>query len=151
MPKSRLLPVVFAAALSVLCAAVARNAQDDRRDGNWWIGLDKAQKVNYMVGFFDGMRLGRDFSYWGILDKDKDDPAVGKVAGSFNDYNNKFFSNVTNYQLADGLDSFYSDYRNRVISVDGAVWLVVNEISGKSDAEMQTMIENWRRGAGTRQ
>jgi len=58
---------------------------------------------------------------------------------------NKYLKNVTNSQLADGVDKFYSDYRNRRIMVNDAVWLVLNEISGKSDADMKKMIENWRK------
>jgi hypothetical protein len=101
-----------------------------------------------MVGFFDGMQLGYHFSYWGVpAEKSKNDTTLGEIVSSYSDYHQKYFSHVTNLQLADGLDAFYSDYRNREIAVDGAVWLVVNEISGKSDAEMQTMIENWRKGA----
>jgi len=57
-----------------------------------------------MVGFFDGMVLGNSFSYWGILDNDKNDAAIGKVAGSYHSYNDKYFSHVTNLQLVDGLE-----------------------------------------------
>lgn len=144
----RHLILVFAVAFSMLLfAAVARNAPEDRRDGNWWRELERSQKINYMVGFFDGMELGNKFSYWGILDKNKNNPAVRQVFGSYSDYDQKYFSHVTNYQLMDGVDTFYSDYRNRLILVDDAVWLVVNEIAGKPDAEMQKMIENWRKSA----
>jgi hypothetical protein len=47
----------------------------------------------------------------------------------------------------DGLDVFYSDYQNRRIKVYGAVWLVLNQISGKPEPEMQKLIENWRKNA----
>jgi hypothetical protein len=148
----RRLSLACAVTVSILLfAAVARNASDDRRDGTWWRELTRVQKTNYMVGFFDGMKLGNSFSYWGILDKDKNDAAIGKVTGSYDDYDQKYFGHVTNLQLVDGLDTFYSDYRNRVIQVPGAVWLVVNEISGKSDAEMEKMIESWRQGAAASQ
>ena len=147
----RHLSLAFAVTFSILlCAAVARNASDDRRDGNWWRELTKGEKADYMTGFFDGMELGHNFSFWGILDKDENDSAVGKVSGSFTDYTEKYFNHVTNLQLVDGLDTFYSDYRNRVIPTHDAVWLVVNEISGKSDAEMQTMIESWRKSSSQR-
>jgi hypothetical protein len=54
---------------------------------------------------------------------------------------------ITAGQLADGLDVLYGDYRNRNILLLNAVWLVLNSISGKSDAEMQKMIENFRKAA----
>ena len=50
-----------------------------------------------------------------------------------------------NDQLVDGLDSFYSDYRNRKILINVAVWLVAKEISGKSKEEMEKMSEDCRK------
>jgi hypothetical protein len=129
------------------CGTVSRNDASTRRDGNWWRDLTKVEKITYMTGFFDGMHLGSNFSYWEILEKDKNDPAIAKVANSYQDYAAKYLQNVTNGQLADGLDTFFSDYRNRRIETSDAVWLVLNEISGKSDAEMQQMIESWRKNA----
>jgi hypothetical protein len=102
-----------------------------------------------MAGFFDGMELGNNFSYWGILDKSKNDPSIGKIASSYDQYVDKYLKSVTNSQLADGVDKFYSDYRNRRIQVNDAVWLVLNEISGKSETDMEKMIESWRRPAAT--
>jgi hypothetical protein len=129
------------------CGPVSRNDANTRRDGNWWRDLTKVEKITYMTGFFDGMRLGNDFSFWEIIEKDRSDPALTKVVDSYQDYSAKYLNNVTNVQLADGLDTFFSDYRNRRIETSDAVWLVLNEISGKSDAEMQQMIESWRKNA----
>jgi hypothetical protein len=134
--------------LSVL--AVYVQAQAERRDGNWWVGETPDVKLNYAVGFFDGMKLGYNFSYWGMTkesDKKVMTPCMSDVNKSYSDYSDKYFSNVTNDQLVDGLDNFYKDYRNRKIKVPDAVWLVVNSISGKPQNEMDKMIENWRQSA----
>jgi hypothetical protein len=132
--------------LMLLTAPFARNQQTTRRDGNWWVNEDRASKLNYVTGFFDGMDLGNRFSYWGLQDDPKG-VVAGRVMGAYTTFSQKYLSEVTNYQLVDGLDKFYSDYRNRRIDTMGAVWLVVNEISGKSEAEMQKMIESWRKNA----
>jgi hypothetical protein len=47
----------------------------------------------------------------------------------------------------EGLDIFYSDYRNKKIRINDAVWLIVNSITGKSQEEMDVMIENYRENA----
>jgi hypothetical protein len=51
---------------------------------------------------------------------------------------------VTNAQIADGLDQFYSDYRNRSIVVSSGVWLVLNSINGTPKDQLDNMIEGFR-------
>jgi len=129
-------------------APLSRNQEYDRRDGNWWRQLDAVSKANYLAGFVDGMQLGNRFSYWGIDKTDKDAKDVSaQVTNSFSSYRAKYLSNVTNIQLTDRLDTFYSDSKNRDILVYGAVWLVLNQIAGKPNAEMQALVDNWRKNA----
>lgn len=125
------------------------HAQNDRRDGNWWKDLTRSGKLDYMVGFFDGMDLGRDFSYWGMTKDlgDKPPACAGTAVASFGDMMSKYFTNPTNEQIADGLDTFYKDYRNRSVKVHDAVWLVVNSIAGTPQNELDKMIESWRKNA----
>ncbi len=54
---------------------------------------------------------------------------MGKAIESYADYSSKYFKNVTNVQIVDGLDSFYTNFRNRYTRVADAVWLVVNRIA----------------------
>jgi hypothetical protein len=134
--------------LSVLPIYV--HAQHDRRDGNWWTGQTADIKLDYIVGFFDGMELGYDFSYWGMIkdtDKGVATPCMSASNKSFNEHNERYIRGVSNYQLVDGLDTFYKDFRNRRITVTAAVWLVLNEIAGKPQNQMDKMIENYRKNA----
>jgi hypothetical protein len=127
------------------------NASDDAirsRDGNWWRQQTEARQHMYVVGFFDGMLLGRQFSWWGIpKDGEKLSLAAVQVHDSFSTYYDKYFKNPTNKQISDGLNNFYEDYRNRSISIDDAVWLVVRMIAGDSDETMKPIIEQFRKGA----
>jgi hypothetical protein len=119
-----------------------------RRDGNWWNEETRGEKLDYVTGFFDGMDLGSRFSYWGILDTyGKDATCANQALASYNDFDKKFFTNLTNTQITDGLDTFYKDYRNRSIKVFDAVWIVLNTIAGTSQADIDKMIENWRKNA----
>jgi hypothetical protein len=136
----------------MLTASIARNQVSTTRDGNWWIEESQPAKLTYITGFFDGMDLGNDFSYWGYVDeykaKDHDAAiAMAKTTASFDEFSSKYLTNVTNGQLVSGLDKFYADYRNRRIKTQKGVWLVLNSIAGKSDTDMEKLIENYRKNA----
>jgi hypothetical protein len=118
------------------------HAQDIRRDGNWWKEQAHSDKIMYMVGFFDGMDLGRQFSFWKNID---DKVCAPKIVDSYEFYNDKYLKNVTNGQPVDGLDDFFKDYRNRRIRVNNAAWLVLNAIAGTPQAELDKRIENFRK------
>lgn len=137
---------VITMAVVILVWTTALQADENRRDGNWWQSQTRIGKLNYITGFFDGMDLGHNFSYWKSAAKE-DYHSVTNSRASFIEYSNKYFAQVTSGQLADGIDNLYADFRNRGIAVPDGVWLVVNAISGKSEEEMKTMIENWRKNA----
>src|SRR5215469_1506360 len=140
------------AVLFVLCltAPLSRNQEYDRRDGNWWNRLDAVSKPIYVSGLLDGMQLGNKFSVWGIGQSGGDGKDAAKlVESAYSEYRAKYLTNVTNIRIVDGLDGFYSDAKNRGILVNGATWLVLNEIAGKPQAEMQALVEKWRSGGGT--
>src|ERR1051325_2299741 len=109
----------------VLSVRPARS-QDTRRDGNWWRTVRLEGKTSYMLGFFDGLILGRNFSTWNLKGKDgKLGIAEGsRVISSFQEYYG-LMKDASNNQFVDGLDKFYGDYRNRRIMVSDAVWIVV--------------------------
>ena len=122
--NARRIALVSIAAL--LASVPVRNESNRDRDGNWWISQEQLAKYSYMVGFFDGMELGENFSIWGTMNTQKADPAVGKAVSSYDQFANKYLTNVTNGQVVQGLDEFYSDYRNRRIKVASGVWIVLN-------------------------
>lgn len=134
--------------VAVLVASTAGQADDKRRDGNWWRSQDYVNQLRYVVGFFDGMELGNRFSYWEFSDDQKKmNECMFSIGNSYSNYKKTYFSNVTNDQIVDGLNQLYTDYKNRRILVHNAIWLVVNGISGKSKDQMETMIENFRKNA----
>src|SRR5689334_17484506 len=99
----------FALPFLVLVSFVSVQADDGRRDGNWWRDQSQATKASYMIGFFDGMDLGKYFSYWGLppqSGKGVVDPKVDLVAQvilSYEGFLTRFMSHVTNLQVSDGL------------------------------------------------
>ena len=141
----------WALLMGLLIAAVTTTAfaAENRRDGNWWSEQDRDSKVFYLTGFFDGMDLGKDFSVWKYIHSGSkaDESAVAKVTAAYKEYSNKYFNNVTAGQLVGGLNTFYSDYRNRRIKVFAAVWLVVQGIAGTPPEELEKSTESWRRNS----
>jgi hypothetical protein len=141
--------------LLLFLAVVPSRAADGTRDGNWWREVPQAAKSGHLVGFFDGMDLGKEFLVLGI-----ETTATGGVAGkgldpaarsafhkSYMAVWEKYMNRVTNGQISDGLDKFYDDYRNRRISTSNAVYIVLNFIGGRSEREMTTMIESFRKNS----
>lgn len=124
-------------------------SEDGPRNGNYWREMDYAGRLNYIVGFFDGMELGKMFSLWELMDEDEN---IGcncelEVIESYGKYSDLFMSNITNYQVVDGLNEFYADYKNRSIKIDSGFWVVLNIIAGVPDYKVQELIENLRRSA----
>ena len=133
-----------------LTAPLTRNQEFSRRDGNWWRGINRVDKAYYLAGFIDGLELG---NRWSLVEIDKNDKAnkedSQRVTPAFSSQRNKYLANVTHIQLSDGLDAFYGDATNRTILLHDAVWLVLNQIAGTPEAEMQALIESFRKSAAT--
>lgn len=130
--------------LALLLTSSPLFGQDERRrDGNWWLGTWTAtEKQSYVIGIFDGMIVGSRLSYWPLPASQQ-----AKVAAAFNDWGAKYFSKITSRQLVDGLDEFYLDNRNRNIQTEDAIWLVANAVAGKPQAQLDKMIESYRKDA----
>jgi hypothetical protein len=96
------------------------------------------------------MELGHSFDLWGLLNRGKEKEACAADADeSFNTYTDKYGKNVSNVQIVNGLNTFYSDDKNKSIPIHGAVWIVLNSISGTPQEQINKMIENFRRNAAS--
>jgi hypothetical protein len=137
----------------LVCLFVAlfssRVGAENPRDGNYWRGLSRAEKDAYVVGVYDGTTLGANFAVWKLQSsRDGTDlDAIARCQDSATSYDKKYRLDTTSGQIADGVDAFYEDYRNRRIQIWGAVWLVMNAIAGTPKAELDKRIESWRRNS----
>lgn len=119
----------------------------ERRDGNWWNSISDYSQDAYITGFFDGIRLGNNFSYWNFTNDEDKSYCLSSVFESFDFFKSTYLINITNTQVADGLDNFYSNYRNRSIKIHDAVWIVLNSIAGTPQERIDELIESWRKNA----
>jgi len=138
----RTLMVVF---LLLIAVTMSGFAQDDaRRDGNWWKNIPTAGKLWYMAGVVEGMQLGRDVSSWLFQKNSASDACRASLIESFRAFRNNI-GNSTNEQIADGLNEFYSDYRNRSILVIHGASVVMRAIGGESKSYLEEVTINLRR------
>jgi len=73
--------------LVLLCASNGALAENVREDGNWWRSFGTESHVPFIVGFFQGMALGKHFSYWDYIE---DGEAAQRTNASFRNYWDKF-------------------------------------------------------------
>ena len=91
--------VLVSRLVATFCAAeLLRPSKGDSqestaRDGTWWQQLPASNRLIFVVGFMDGMDLGKDFSYWGITDSEKN--CLRAVYSSYTEMEKRHFSNVT--------------------------------------------------------
>jgi hypothetical protein len=148
----------------LLVLTIVVPARAERHDGNWWRSLEKTSiedadlrtemarivKTTYLVGFADGMDLGHLFTVLGSpSDKEEVRKQAFEAGGrSYQHHEDRHHMvTITNQQLADGLDSFYLDYRNRSILVYKAIFVVSLSIAGDPDKEADDIIKNLRQEA----
>lgn len=115
--------------------------ETERRDGNYWRQMDNPSKGYFVLGILDGMELGENISRWAL---ETHSPSNKKVEESLRTYN-KDFRNVSNLQICDGLDSLYSDYKNRSILIWEGAYLVVQSIKGIPQEIYEKMLEDYRK------
>ncbi|WP_159082957.1 hypothetical protein [Burkholderia mayonis] len=138
--------------LSLTMANPAK-AGEARQDGNWWNVQQVGEKGSYVSGFVDGMMYESEIWDIGltISQGKKFDPVLNRYAANAekfaNDNFKQEFGHLTIGQLVDGLDHFYTDYRNRRISVRNAMVMVVRSMDGTSEEEMSKLIEYQRKKA----
>ncbi len=138
------MPLMITISIYLLLCLPGLASSEDKPNGTLWITFNDLTKAIYIAGFFDGMHLGYNFSYWGFSKSTEIGPCTEKVITSYSDYYRKYLSNVSIKQIVDGLDSFYKDLRNLRILIPDAVWLVVNSIAGMPEEDFEKMVEDWR-------
>ena len=147
-----LIPLLTAALL--LCSTDSTSADETRTDGNWWNAQNEYQKAGYIEGFWGGNSFERELvDAVVILNTPKTNKPGeviawlregAKIEDALAKKDGALFSNVTVGQMLDGVNSFYSDFKNRRIHVTHAILVVGNEISGASQASINTMTNFYR-------
>lgn len=134
-----LLRTMFATLLAIFVLASAAQAQD-KRDGHYWRTIPETEKLDIILGFFDGMALSE-----GIISVvvRENYTVCTDVIQAIMAQTSKFLDNLTTAQIATGLDTFYEEPANRNIPISWSVWVVARQ--SKNDRKVGAFIKELRR------
>jgi hypothetical protein len=145
-----LLVFVAAAALLVPIARLAAGVSD--LDGYWWEKLDASFRLGWVSGYAKAMDLAGSIQMskcasnmplyqkeWPNLDP-KD--ILEKMCLSDTQFD---YDGIAMGQLADGMDAFYRDDRNKQLEVGWAIQYARDSIKGKPVQELDAEVALWRR------
>jgi hypothetical protein len=126
------------------------SAAEERIDGvHWREKMDGSIRVGFVAGFLQGLSTSAEIFPAVVCGADpkasKECYALGY--GAVDKYFLAQHRRVTYGQYVEGLDTFYSDYRNRQILVRYAMNYIGKAISGTPKAELEKMLEFLRQGA----
>jgi hypothetical protein len=137
---------IFLVISLVMCAGLA-HAQSQEDNGYWWLKQDTPFKLGWIEGFVTG---GETVKANALLICGINAAVYGNaVSGVCNVLGNKLFEppRATYGQVIDGLDHFYSDYRNKLIKIDFAVSYVYDELSGSTQSALDQEVRQLREQA----
>jgi hypothetical protein len=103
---------------------------NERRDGNWWLKNPRPAKSVYVLGFFDGIKMGERASTYQLDKTSRDKP--------------EHLTHVTDGQLVNGFGEFYKDPQNRPIKVDEAAIAVLRQIAGDPPDVIKALADTLR-------
>jgi hypothetical protein len=121
---------------------VTSTLAEEDRDGNWWRTRRVFDKAVYVTGMIDGVSIGTAILTKNIMTKG-DPTALDSLATG----TKRLLAGVKVQQLVDGIDRFYSDFRNRGIMTWAAFYIVGMQISGATDEEIQNWTLMYRRAS----
>jgi hypothetical protein len=139
------------AMLCCLLAVTSIASADEKHNGNWWVSQNPTARLFYLEGFVDG--ASQVFTAFAIHARAKEEAApkaCKEYIGDLEDTAKEggaYFNGVSYGQLLDGLNSFYADYRNRLIRIPVGISLVVQSIRGEDEATLSQDVDAERKKA----
>lgn len=127
----------------LVCIATLLSSQamaQEKRDGNYWRTIEETEKIDILLGLFDGMSLTENII--SIVLK-QEYTICTDVIESIMRQTSHFLDDLTTAQLSAKLDRFYEDPQNRSIPIYWSVWVVARE--SKGDKNVGTFVKELRR------
>ena len=141
---------------SIVVASSASGAGSEARDGSFWAELPENQKLTYVVGFMDGAEAVHekddliDFYALALQTEKKTEGAYMLAQFVQSEAHARLASiqvlnSIKVGQYKDGLNAFYSDYRNRLIHISHAFFLVAESAKGTPADEIEKQAMAFRK------
>jgi len=127
------------------------SGQEKSHDGYWWLANASDFKLGFATGFAMAMIRADDTVYFSCI-ADKNGGTLPREAPSqavLNECNTRLtknfdFNSLRIGQLVDGVDQFYSDFRNKGLDVGAAMTYVRDQLKGKPAKELEDELNLWR-------
>jgi hypothetical protein len=132
--------------LFLLMPITGRSDSLNTHDGVWWDGLEPYPKTMFVVGYVDGISRAD-----ALLEQTLSVKKMTLEAAPYKAPLTSFlkFYRITYKQFVDGLNVFYSDYRNKQIDFDIAILYIRDQIQGTPQKELDSRLDDMRQGAAS--
>lgn len=139
--------------LLVLLGTGMGQGQDQSQNGYWWVGFSSDYKLGFASGYAMAMVNAYDRTSVKCL-ADKNGGTLPEKYPGKEALKTCFesptvtpfdFTGIRFGQLAEGVDVFYKDFRNKGMDIDLALSYVRDELKGKPAKELEDELTQWRR------
>jgi len=136
----------------LLCSCSLQAAEKPKFDGYWWSSMTQSFKLGWVQGWAQAMdsafsaAMGTCLGNIPMYQKQFPNTDRKELVQKFCLENSSYdFDGIAMGQFADGIDTFYKDFRNKQIEIEWAIQYVRDEVKGKSAQELETEITLWRK------
>jgi len=143
-PENRGSMTKLGATLALLLLSVSPSFSQPVLNGNVWPQLDEVAKAAYVRGFLDG---AQNTALLAASDPDLDDAQRRSLGIVLTRHVSEHLSSIQVEQIVDGIDAFYSDFRNRSILANLAASVAVMQVQGMPESKVNEFVEGLRRSA----
>jgi len=139
---------IILAVLIILGSVAYSGADEVRFDGNFWRQQDRIMKEFFIAGVMGGINAGQDrvvgSAMEGVGDGKISMECFNTISG-MKKSQEAALKKIEVGQLIDGIDEFYSDFKNRSVKVGWSFIVVMQQIKGTPKEEIEKFIESIRR------
>ena len=130
----------FLAAIFIMVVLAGQAHAQDKRDGHYWRTIPETEKLDLILGIFDGMLLAESIVQV-VLKRDY--TLCTDLIESIMRQTDTFLADLSTAQIAERLDGFYTEPANRNIPIFWGVWVVARE--SKNDKSVSKLIRELRK------
>jgi len=135
--------------LILLGTGMVRGQQGQPLDGPWWVPIPENYKQGFVGGYMMGTVRAHNLVLQNCYGKSGGDAlesyAALKTCLTITFLKTFDFSGIRPGQLADGIDEFYKDSRNKDIDINFALLYARDKLKGKPAKELEDELTQWRR------
>jgi hypothetical protein len=132
----------------MMMGTVAYGAADDIRfDGDFWNKSDRTVKQFFISGILGGIIAGQDRVMASAMEGVENGQIDMKCFAAISSLKSLLEADMEKIevgQIVDGMDEFFSDFKNKSIKVKWAYLVVRQQIKGTSEEEIKKFIESIR-------